>query len=112
MSYCRPSHVIEGLERLTVTGQVLWFEGETHSQKLPETDATEIQVCGMRGDWLAQRGECVEYYDIIVRGDEDAEGDIPELEEHENLTEQEMNAKVAEVEAKYGLSAEHVWGFY
>ncbi len=26
-------------------------------------------------------------------------------EEHENLTEQEMNAKVAELEAKYDLSA-------
>jgi len=74
-------------------------------------EATEIQVCGMRGDRLAQRGECVEYYDIIVRGEEDEDGDIPEIEEVENLTEQEMNAKVAELEAKYGLSAEYVWGF-
>lgn len=75
------------------------------------SEATEIQVFGMRGDRIAQRGEVVEYYDILVRGDEDDDGNIPEIEEHENLTYLQMTEKVAELEAKYGLCAEEVWGF-
>jgi hypothetical protein len=81
------------------------------------TEATEIQVFGMLTDRktgdgrIAQRGECVEYYDILVRGEEDEGGEITEFEEHEDLTYEQMTAKVTELEAKYGLSAEHVWGF-
>ncbi|MBY3231825.1 hypothetical protein [Rhizobium laguerreae] len=75
------------------------------------TQPTEIQVIGMRGDRIAQRGEVVEYYDILVRGDESEDGNIPEIEEHEDLTYLQMVEKVAELEAKYGLSAEEVWGF-
>ncbi|MBX5130766.1 hypothetical protein HJB53_30210 [Rhizobium lentis] len=74
-------------------------------------EAAEIQVFGMIGDRIAQRGECVEYYDILVRGEEDESGGIPEIEEHDNLTYLQMTAKVSELEAKYGLAAEDVWGF-
>lgn len=80
-------------------------------------EATEIQVFGMitdskSGDGrIAQRGECVEYYDILVRGDADDDGEIPEIEEHENLSYADMQAKVTELEAKYDLCAEEVWGF-
>ncbi|OWZ90398.1 hypothetical protein B9J07_27825 [Sinorhizobium sp. LM21] len=96
-----------------------FFQGrELHTDPgCAKHQATEIQVFGMLTDRktgegrMAQRGECVEYYDILVRADEDDDGDIPEIEEHENLTEERMTAKVAELEAKYGLSAEEVWGF-
>lgn len=81
------------------------------------TEATEIQVFGMitegnTGDSrIAQRGECVEFYDILVRGDADDDDEIPVIEEHENLTFLEKEAKVKELEAKYDLCAEEVWGF-
>lgn len=81
------------------------------------TEATEIQVFGMITDpktndsRIAQHGECVEFYDILVRGDTDEDGEIPEIEEHENLTFQQMEEKVKELEAKYDLTAEEVWGF-
>ncbi|QIG75730.1 hypothetical protein EVC20_159 [Rhizobium phage RHph_Y2_17_1] len=78
--------------------------------------ATEIQVFGMIDDGegtsrIAQRGEVVQFYDVLVRGEEDGDGDVPEIEEHENLTYLQMTAKVSELEAKYGLSAKEVWGF-
>lgn len=81
------------------------------------TEATELQVFGMITDKktgdsrIAQHGECVEFYDILVRGDADDDGEIPEIEEHENLTYEQMQLKLPELEAKYGLSAEEVWGF-
>ncbi len=81
------------------------------------TEASEIEVFGMVTDQktgdgrIAQRGECVEYYDILVRGESDDDGEIPEIEEHENLTYEQMTAKVQELEAKYELCAEEVWGF-
>jgi hypothetical protein len=81
-------------------------------------EATEIQVFGMTtngktGDSrIAQRGEVVEYYDILVRGDPDEEtGEIPEIEEFEDLTYLQMVEKVAELERKYDLCSEEVWGF-
>ena len=80
-------------------------------------EATEIQVFGMITDSktsdgrIAQRGECVEYYDILVRGDANDDGEIPAIEEHENLTFLEKETKVAELEAKYDLCAEEVWSF-
>lgn len=77
--------------------------------KVPE--AAEIQVFAMRGDRIAQRGECIEYYDILVRGEEDEDGEIPEIEEHEDLTYEQMTQKLAELEAKYGLCSELVLSF-
>lgn len=80
-------------------------------------EATEIQVFAMTTDKktgdgrLVQRGECIEYYDILVRGDATEDGDIPDIEEHENLTFLEMEAKVEELEEKYGLCAEEIVGF-
>lgn len=72
-------------------------------------EAIEIQVFAMTTDKktsdgrLVQRGECIEYYDILVRGDSTDDGEIPDIEEHENLTFLEMEDKVAELEEKYGL---------
>lgn len=81
------------------------------------TAAAEIQVFGMVADRkagdqrIAQRGECVEHYDIDVRSNPDEGGTIELIEEHENLTYQQMLEKVAELEMKYDLAAEEVWGF-
>jgi len=74
------------------------------------TPATEIQVFAMHDDRIAERGEEIHYYDILVRGDPDEGGIIPEIEEHDDLTETEMLALVPVLEAKYALMAEQVGG--
>lgn len=72
-------------------------------------EATEIQVFAMHADRIAERGETIEYYDILVRADGD-NGEIIEIEEHDDLSEGEMNVLLTELEIKYGLSAEFIGG--
>lgn len=72
-------------------------------------EAEEIQVFAMHGDRIAERGEVVEYFDILVRADGE-NGEIIEIEEHDDLDAETMSLKVTELETKYGLSAEFVGG--
>ncbi|SOC90045.1 hypothetical protein SAMN05216358_0064 [Rhizobium sp. AN5] len=73
------------------------------------TEATEIQVFAMHGDRIAERGETIDYYDILVRADGN-DGEIIEIEEHEDMSEDEMNVVLTELEIKYGLSADFIGG--
>ncbi len=61
----------------------------------------------MHGDRIAERSEAVEHYDIFVRSDGDG-AEIVEIEEHDDLSEDEMNVLLTELEIKYGLSIEFV----
>lgn len=78
----------------------------------PDVCAAEIQVFAMhrdeQGDKIAEGDESIDHYDILVRGEETADGDIPEIEEHENLSLDEVNRLLPELESKYDVASEFV----
>lgn len=73
------------------------------------TEAEEIQVFAMHGDRIAERGETVDYYDILVRADGEG-GEIIEIEEFDGLSLAEMTSKIIDIEEKYQLAAQFIGG--
>jgi hypothetical protein len=83
---------------------------ESNAEVQPGWGEIDIQVFAMHGDRIAERGETIDYWDILVRGEADEGGDIPIIEEHDNLTLEQVNEILNVIESKYDNVAEFVGG--
>jgi hypothetical protein len=70
----------------------------------------EIQVFAMYGDRIAERGELVDYYDIVVRDEADDNGEIRVIEQIDDLTLEAASELVDLLEYQYETCAEWVGG--
>jgi hypothetical protein len=70
----------------------------------------ELQVFCMTGDHLTTRSEVVESYDVLVSLEPDAGGTIETVEEHDNLTQAQLDELLPVLEAKYGVEADVIDG--
>lgn len=73
----------------------------------------EIQVFAMHNDRIAQRGETIDFWDIVVSHEPDESGSIEmidEVDQLEDLTLEQASKAVEILEAKYDVIAEWVGG--
>jgi hypothetical protein len=70
----------------------------------------EIQVFAMHGDRIAERGETMDYYDIIVSYEPDEHGNIEVIEEHDNLPLEEADDLAQRLSQRYDTYVDWIGG--